>query len=105
MSEYEDSYERSEKDLSLHLAAMLERMEWENELPAHEKHKRRLINQIQSLPTTAELAAKHDMPFLMFGCIERIVYHAEQLLGADWRERVCRERSTFLGTDEEDEPE
>lgn len=101
---YEDSYEREEKDLNLHLAKMVEHMEFENTLPEAEKHKRRLIRAIQQLPKAAMAAEKTDMPWILFGQLERMCYHAEQILGKDWIEQARRERSEFFGgNDDEDD--
>jgi hypothetical protein len=102
MSEYEDD-EQQEKDLNLHLAHMLERMEWECTLPEAEKSKRRLIRYISSLPSAAESAAKMDLPWIMFGCIERIVYHCEQILGPDWREQISKQRHDWFEDDSDSE--
>lgn len=98
MSDYDD---QDDKDLNLHIAKMLEHMEWEATLPNQEKAKRRLARFISQLPQTAELAAKCDMPYVMFGCIERIVFYCEEILGPDWREQVKRERKSFLYDDDE----
>lgn len=105
MSEiYEDSYEREEKDLRLHIAKMVENMEFEKTLPEIEQHKRRLIRAIQGLPNAAETAAKTDTPWLLFGQLERMCYEAEMILGKDWREQAQRERKAFLyGDDDEEE--
>ena len=100
---YEDSYEREEKDLNARLAYMLERMEWECTLPEAEKSKRRLIRYIQALPRAAEAAVAADMPWIIFGCIERIVHHAEQVLGPDWRDRVAKQRTDWFEEDYEDD--
>lgn len=102
MSAYEDSYEQGEKNLNLHLAKMIEHMEWESTLPDAEKSKRRLIQFISQLPQTAELAARHEMPWVLFGCLERIVTHADEVLGKDWLERARQERRAFLYEDDED---
>lgn len=99
--EYRDSYEQAEGDLNLHLAAMVERMEWENTLPANEKSKRRLIKYIQQLPSSAEAAAKYGLPWIMLGCIERIVHHAETAFGPTWMDDVRRERRAFFESDDE----
>lgn len=100
---YEDSYEREEKDLNLHLAKMIEHMEFENELPEAEKHKRRLIRSIQGLPRAAEVAAQCNMPWVMFGQLERMCFHAEMILGKDWMEQARAERRKFFDADDEDE--
>ena len=98
---YEDSYDREEKDLNLHLAKMLEHMEFENELPDAEKHKRRLIRMIQGLPAAATAAANHNMPWVLFGQLERMAYHAEMILGKDWIEQARQERSKWFASDED----
>jgi hypothetical protein len=105
MANCEDSYEREEKDLKLRLAHVLERMEWEDTLPDAEKSKRRLVRYIQSLPRAAEEAAKLNMPWIMFGCIERIVHHCEIALGPDWRERVSKDRDAWFEGDDEEGPD
>lgn len=99
MSDFDDD----DKDLNLHIAKMLEHMEWEATLPAQEKAKRRLVRFITQLPRTAELAATANMPWVMFGCIERIVFYCEELLGQDWREQVKEKRKSFLYDDDGDE--
>lgn len=99
---YEDSYEREEKDLKLRIAKMIESIEFENTLPEAEKHKRRLIRNIHQLPRAAEVAATYGMPWVMFGCLERIVFHAEALLGPHWREEVSRQRQEWLGGDDDE---
>ena len=100
---YDDGYpdEQAEKDIDLHVAKMIEHMEWEATLPDAEKSRRRLIQFIQSLPQSAELAAQHNMPWVMFGCIERIAFYCEQILGSDWQEQVRQERKDFLYDDDE----
>lgn len=100
MDEYQDSYEQAEKDLNLHVAHMIERMEWENTLPPSEYHKRRLIRFIQGLPQAAEAAATENMPWLLFGHLERMCHHAEMALGMDWREQARKERIAFFNEDE-----
>jgi len=98
-----DDRTQEEKDLALHIAKMCENMEWENTLPENERAKRRLIKNIQALPRAAELAAKHNMPFVMFGQLERIMHYAELCLGADWMEQARAERSKFFGECPEDD--
>ena len=93
--------EQDDKDLNLHIAKMLEHMEWEATLPEKEKAKRRLSHFITTLPRTAELAATANMPWVMFGCIERIAFYCEQILGSDWQEQVRQERKDFLYDDDE----
>ena len=95
---YDDGYpdEQAEKDIDLHVAKMIEHMEWEMTLPDAEKSRRRLVQFIESLPQAAKLAAQHDMPWVMFGCLERIVYYAEQVLGPAWREKARQERKAFF---------
>lgn len=100
---YEDSYEREEKDLNLHIAKMIEHMEYENTLPELEKNKRRLIRSIQGLYNAAETAAKTDTPWLLFGQLERMCFYAEQILGEDWREQAQRQRRAFFDSDEDDD--
>lgn len=100
MEDYEFS-EQDDKDLNLHIAKMLEHMEWEATLPAQEKAKRRLSHFIAQLPRTAELSAKANLPWVMFGCIERIVFYCEEILGPDWQEQVRQERKDFLYDDDE----
>ena len=102
MSDYEFN-EQDDKDLNLHIAKMLEHMEWEATLPSQEKAKRRLAHFISQLPRTAELSAKFDMPWVMFGCIERIVNYCEEILGPDWRDKVREVRRDSLYNDEGDE--
>ena len=96
-----DNEEQSDKDINLHIAKMLEHMEWEATLPPQEKAKRRLSHFIAQLPRTAELAAKANIPWVMFGCIERIVFYCEEILGPDWRDNVRKERRDFLYDDNE----
>jgi hypothetical protein len=93
--------EQDDKDLNLHIAKMLEHMEWEATLPAQEKAKRRLVRFITQLPRTAELAATANTPWVMFGCIERIAACCEELLGPDWQEQIRQERKAFLYDDDE----
>ncbi len=95
---WEDGYpdEQAEKDIDLHVAKMIEHMEWEMTLPDAEKNKRRLVRFINSLPGSAELAAKHNMPWLLFGCLERIMYLTEQVIGPDWMEKARMERRSFF---------
>ena len=93
---YFDDETQDENDLNLHIAKMLEHMEWEATLPDADKATRRLSRFISQLPQTAELAAKYNTPWVMFGCIERIVFYCEELLGQDWREQVKKERKSFL---------
>lgn len=100
---YEDSYEREEKDLNLHIAKMIEHMEFENELPDAEKHKRRLIRYIHGLPAAATAAANHNLPWVLFGQLERMVYHAEMVLGKDWIEVARKKRSEWFNQDEDSE--
>lgn len=97
---YEDSYEREEKDLNLHIAKMVEHMEFENELPEAEKHKRRLIRSIQGLPRSAEVAESAKMPWVLFGQLERMCFHAERILGKDWQEQARQQRRKFFDEDE-----
>ena len=98
---YFDDETQDEKDLNLHIAKMLEHMEWEATLSDVEKAKRRLSRFISQLPQTAELSAKYDTPWVMFGCIERIVFYCEELLGQDWREQVKEKRKSFLYDDDD----
>jgi hypothetical protein len=102
---YDDGYtdEQAEKDIDLHVAKMIEHMEWEAALPDAEKSKRRLIQFIQSLPQSAELAAQHDMPWVMFGCIERILHYTQRLLGPDWVAKVRQERKAFFHSNDDHE--
>lgn len=93
--------EQDDKDLNLHIAKMLEHMEWEATLPEKEKAKRRLSHFITTLPRTAEFAATANMPWVMFGCIERIAFYCEQILGPDWQDQVRQERKDFLYDDDE----
>lgn len=98
---YEDSFEREEKDLNLHIAKLVEHMEFENELPEAEKHKRRLIRYIQGLPAAAEVAHKNNLPWVLFGQLERMVYHAEAILGKDWIEQARKQRSAWFAEDDD----
>ena len=102
---WDDGYpdEQAEKDIDLHVAKMIEHMEWEMTLPDAEKNKRRLIRFINTLDQSAKVAAKFNMPWVMFGCLERIVYYAEQVLGPDWREKARQERSQFVRQMEDDD--
>lgn len=99
--DYIDSYGQEERDLNLHIAKMLEHMEWENTLPDAEKNKRRFIKHIQQIPVAAETAAKHGLPWVLFGQLERVVCYAERVLGPDWIERARHNRKEFLGLDDD----
>jgi len=102
MSEYSDQFEQEEKDLRLHIAKMLEHMEWECTLPEREKSERRLVKLLSTLGRAAVLAEETNMPNLLWGQLERIFYRVEQILGPGWQERASKERSEFFGEDEED---
>lgn len=91
----------NKKDLNLHLAKMLEQMEWEATLPSQEKAKRQLLRFIAILPRIAELETTANMSWDMFYCIERIAFYCKEILGRDWQEQVKRHRKGFLYDDDE----
>lgn len=91
----------NKKDLNLHLAKMLEQMEWEATLPVQEKAKRQLLRFIAILPRIAKLETTANMWWEMFYCIERIAFYCEEILGPDWQDQVRQKRKDFLYKDDE----
>ena len=99
--EYRDSYEEEERTLDLHIAKLCEVMEWEATLPLEQRSKRRLVKYISHLPMSAEAAAKFNQPWLMLGCLERIIHHANIVFGSDWIQQANRQRAAFFESEED----
>lgn len=105
MSEWKDEQEEMENLINLHLAKIMEEMEWENTLPADEKQSRRLRKYFGQIFEVMEVASETGNPWLLLGHMERLNYHISGCFGADWMERAKEERSKvmdeWLGPDDD----
>lgn len=101
--EYIDPFGQAERDLNLHIAKMLEHMEWEATLPEAEKSSRRLPKLVGGLFRAVELSATNNMPWVWLGQLERIIHHVEVVYGAAWIAEAKARRQEFLGLDEDTE--
>jgi hypothetical protein len=93
---YQDSYDQEERDLNLHIAKMIEHMEWEATLPEAEKARRRLPRLISRLPMACQGAAIIGMPWVMLGQLERIIYNCRVLFGDECFEVAAKQRREFF---------
>lgn len=94
--------DQAQRDLELHISAMIERMEWENTLPEVEKSKRRFWRLIDGIPQCAEAAKTHRIPGLLLGHLERVIHHCRVIYGDDCFEKAAEVRREWFEADDDE---
>tara|TARA_Y100000034_G_C6787851_1_gene352517 strand:+ start:228 stop:554 length:327 start_codon:yes stop_codon:yes gene_type:complete len=107
MTEYEDSFEQEEKSLKLHIAKLFEHMEWECTLPELEKAERRVCKSLSEIPKVVLCAEENNIPWLLWGHLERLYRNMEIILGENWLDEAAAERREQMGLflDDEETPD
>lgn len=102
MEDYDENDEQMEKDIRLHVAKLIEHMEWENTLPEQQRLSRRVTKYVSGIAQAAKTSVEFDMPWLFLGHMQILFDAMTDAFGADWMERARQERKGFLYGDEDD---
>lgn len=102
MDEHDE--EQLARDIRLHVAKLIEHMEWENTLPEQQRLTRRITKYIAGIAQAAKTSVEFDMPWLFIGHMQILFDAISDAFGADWMERARQERKGFLyGDGDEDD--